>query len=91
MPRLAGIAGHAGTARTEDDRALGVRWRLGDGAVLTLIANLHDDPCAAPMAPTGRVLYESAPGLAKGAASAPLPGWSVAAVLDESAADGSAP
>ncbi|MDX1422193.1 MAG: malto-oligosyltrehalose trehalohydrolase [Kiloniellales bacterium] len=91
VPRLAGIAGNAGTWALEGERAIGVAWRLGDGARLTMIANLGDDACAAPFAPAGRVLFETEAGLAAGAGRAALPGWSVAVTLDDgAAADGAA-
>ena len=44
VPRLYGMTGNAGTAITEDRRALAVHWRLGDGARMSLLANLSDTP-----------------------------------------------
>ena len=85
VPRLKGIGGHAAIEQVSDDGALGVRWRLADGAVLTLIANLRDDPCAAPIAPQGRVLHESLADSGDGAADGTLPGWSVVVLLDAEA------
>jgi hypothetical protein len=53
-----------------------VRWRLGDGARLGLVANIADAPTAVP-APTEPLLFESAEGLADALAQgAPLDGWS---------------
>lgn len=83
VPRLKGIGGHSGTASIGAGHAIGLDWRLGDGATLSLIANLGDDPGAPPAKPEGRLLYESAAGIARGAASGPLPGWSVAALLKD--------
>ena len=40
VPRLAGIGGHAGEYRMLADAAFLVRWTLGDGSVLTAVANL---------------------------------------------------
>jgi len=56
-PRLRGIEGHAGTYRVLGPRALQVEWRLGDGAILTLLANFADDAVASGDAPQGRLLY----------------------------------
>ncbi|MGF1610878.1 MAG: malto-oligosyltrehalose trehalohydrolase [Kiloniellales bacterium] len=84
VPRLKSIGGHSGTSTIGDGDAISVRWRLGDGAKLTLMANLGDQPSPAPTKPGGRVLYESAPGIAERVGSAPLPGWSVAVLLDDS-------
>ncbi|MPY69650.1 MAG: malto-oligosyltrehalose trehalohydrolase [Alphaproteobacteria bacterium] len=85
VPRLRGIAGHAGKAETGAGRAFGVRWRLGDGATLTMLANPGDDPCKAPMTARGRVLYESTPGIAADGTGAELPAWSVAVSLADAA------
>lgn len=83
VPRLKGAKGNAGTATTEDHRALVVRWRLANNVEMSVLANLSDTPCAAPLAPAGRVLFETHAGLAENAATKPLPGWSVAVLLDD--------
>jgi maltooligosyltrehalose trehalohydrolase len=62
MPRLPG-------ARALDAKAIGpdailARWRMNDGALLTLAANLGE-AAASLSAPAGRVLFESAAGAAK--------------------------
>jgi 1,4-alpha-glucan branching enzyme/maltooligosyltrehalose trehalohydrolase len=62
-----------------------VRWRLGDGATLTMLANPGDNPGKAPMAARGRVLYESTPGIAAEGTPATLPAWSVAVSLADAA------
>ncbi len=72
----------AGTTASVHGRALGVRWTLGDGAILTLVANLGDAPASAPIVPEGEILYETAAGLGADAASAPLPQWSVIVCLE---------
>jgi maltooligosyltrehalose trehalohydrolase len=51
VPRLAGMAGNSGSCEVHAKQALRVRWRLGDGARLTLIANLSPRP-------TGEVDWE---------------------------------
>jgi 1,4-alpha-glucan branching enzyme len=83
VPRLGATRSYAGAAATIDGCAIGLRWTLGDGAVLTMIANLGDTPAARPIEPAGEVLYESAPGLAADAASALLPSWSVVVSLEK--------
>lgn len=44
IPRLMGMAGHSGRFELLTARGLRVIWTLGDGAELTLVANLSDDP-----------------------------------------------
>ncbi len=43
-PRLAGIEGYAGHYEIIANRAVTVRWKLADGSVLTLVANLSPEP-----------------------------------------------
>jgi malto-oligosyltrehalose trehalohydrolase len=62
MPRLSG-------ARALEAKAIGpgavlARWRMNDGAVLTLATNLGEAPVSL-RPPAGRVLFESATGAAK--------------------------
>ena len=85
VPRLGAMKSYAGAMATVDGAALGVRWTLGDGAILTLIANLGDGPAPAPIDPAGTALYESAPGLGVSLLSAPMPDWSVLVCLEERA------
>ncbi len=82
VPHLQGVAGNAAITWAADRTALGVRWRLRDGVQLDLIANLGDAPCAAPLVSAGRVLYETAPGIAAAAANEAMPGWSVAVTIN---------
>ena len=78
VPRL------AGGVRVTDSRSLGPRaftiaWRLADGSVLTLTANLGPEPYPADL-PPGRLLHATHamdPGT--------LPSWSVAWTLGRSA------
>jgi maltooligosyltrehalose trehalohydrolase len=44
VPRLVGMGGHAGRFGALGDGALGVTWRLGDGARLSLYLNLASAP-----------------------------------------------
>ena len=77
MPRLAGIA--AGSERCErwGDAGLTVAWRLGDGARLTLVANLSGAPDAGCGRPPGRTLYETTEDLADKAAGGTVPAFAV--------------
>src|SRR5260221_13716083 len=43
-PLLAGTSGNSGSYEVHAEQALRVRWRLGDGSHLTLIANLSPRP-----------------------------------------------
>ena len=83
VPRLGAMKSYAGATATVEGAALGMHWTLGDGATLTLIANLGNRPAAAPVDPAGTVLYESNAGLAAGVLSAPMPPWSVLVCLEE--------
>jgi maltooligosyltrehalose trehalohydrolase len=81
-PGLRGIGGHSGSYEVLGPQAVRVAWRLGDGAVLTLVANLSAEIVDAPLLPatSDRVIWR------QGAA---LPGrlaaWSVVYSLAEEA------
>jgi malto-oligosyltrehalose trehalohydrolase len=65
VPRLKGA--RAGTWRVLADKAVEVRWTMGDGATLLLIANFGDAPVDAT--PEGRLLHASGvPGAPRSAA-----------------------
>ena len=69
MPRLAGAT--FGEARAADDGRLTADWRMGDGARLSLIANLSPRTIAIPPGDmTGTVIWGSETG-------SPMPPWSV--------------
>jgi len=79
VPRLAG-------ARAVDAKAIGpaavlARWRMSDGAVLTLAANLGEAPARLP-APAGRVLFETMVGGAKSLQNGTLPPRTTVALLE---------
>ncbi len=67
-PRLMGVKGNAGNVFLATDRGFAVQWRLGDGSILTICANLNDAAWVVPPAlaqqaeESGRLLYESVPG-----------------------------
>jgi malto-oligosyltrehalose trehalohydrolase len=76
-PRLAGMAG--GTARAEmlGPRAFRVRWRLGDGSGLEVIANFSAVPFPGIVPGDGRLLYSTYGGVGA------LPAWGVDWFLDD--------
>ncbi len=57
VPRLAGMAGHAGRFEVLSDAAVLVHWRLGDGSGLTLYLNLAGTPATVAGLPAGRLLW----------------------------------
>jgi maltooligosyltrehalose trehalohydrolase len=79
LPRLDG-------ARALDAKAIGpaavlARWRMNDGAVLTLATNLGEAVVSAP-APVGRVLFESVAGAAKSLQAGGLSPHATVALLE---------
>jgi malto-oligosyltrehalose trehalohydrolase len=57
MPRLVGISGSTADFEAIADRALRVRWRLGDGAQLHLLAHLGPGEARVRARPEGRTLF----------------------------------
>ncbi len=82
-PRLAGIAGEAGTATMLGGDAFTVRWRMGDGAVLSLYANFEQEPCAVADPPGGRLLHQSRPDIDEALRARSLPPVSAAFYLEQ--------
>jgi malto-oligosyltrehalose trehalohydrolase len=62
VPRLAPIGCCCGNYRVLGSLSVAVEWRLGDGSLLTLLANFAPEPLSAPL-PAGRPLYGSGPDL----------------------------
>ena len=83
VPRLAGMGGDAGEYRRFGNRGLAVQWSLGDGSMLTLLANLGDLPAEGPSLPRGRLLYAFPEDWNPVGVPLILPAWSVAWFLDE--------
>ncbi len=79
MPRLAGTRSLG--AQVRGAAAVLAAWRMGDGNVLTLAANLGDETVTIA-APVGRVLFESHHGAADIAATGLLPGCTTIAYLE---------
>jgi maltooligosyltrehalose trehalohydrolase len=92
VPRLARIKGNAGNVFLATGRGFAVQWRLGDGAALTLYANLQNKSWSVPdilaqqAEEAGRLLYESAPGSDASLRSGTFAPWSVVAKLRDSGA-----
>jgi maltooligosyltrehalose trehalohydrolase len=74
LPLLGGIPGGESSYETLDERVLRVRWKLGDGSMLTLLTNLGPEPLDGVERPSGRLLYASDGVTDDGGG---LPGWSV--------------
>ncbi len=68
VPRLAGARGIGAEAIGEG--AVLARWRLGDGAVLTIFTNLGETPARVPAVPPGEPIYSLGRGGAPGAFAA---------------------
>jgi len=85
LPRLPGMGGGA---EFELARASGlaVRWRLGDGARLSLLANLGDAPLDRLPRFSGTPFYFSQANLPALLASGHMPPWSVAWFIEEARA-----
>ncbi|MBU1263373.1 MAG: malto-oligosyltrehalose trehalohydrolase [Gammaproteobacteria bacterium] len=79
VPRLRGMAGHAGTFETFATAGLRVNWRLGDGSTLRLLANLSGEAASAAE-PPGETLFTLATAVGKGE----LAPWSVLWTLEAS-------
>lgn len=79
-PRLDGTPGGEAAYRLVGERGLRVRWTLGDGSILTLLANLGPGSSGDFEGPVGDLLYAT-PGAVEGERG--LPAWSVAWHLKE--------
>jgi len=58
VPRLSGMPPFAGSYQTLGPRAVIVKWQMGDGSGLLLLANFADAGVAVPQ--NGRMIYSSA-------------------------------
>jgi maltooligosyltrehalose trehalohydrolase len=57
IPRLQGIEGNSGTYKILGDSTVHVRWILGDGSNLVLVANLRAEPFPLVRQRAGRVIW----------------------------------
>jgi malto-oligosyltrehalose trehalohydrolase len=76
VPRLRGVSCGA-CADTLDDGVLRVQWRLGDGSLLHLTANLDDTARTRADLPVGRLLYATSERLGDALTGSALPAWAV--------------
>ena len=65
VPRLRGMDGHAWTVEVFAPKACAVRWHLGDGSTLRLLANFSDDVSTRAM-PAGQTVFASSTAAAQG-------------------------
>ena len=79
IPRLRGAMAEG--AEAVGPAAILARWRLGDGARLTIAANLGAEPATA-RATAARTLHETAPGAAVSLAAGTLPPRTAIVLLD---------
>jgi len=82
VPRLSGMDGHA-EFELVGASGLVVRWRLGDGARLTLLANQGDGPVEGVLDFTGTAFYLSQPDLPEFFAEGRMPPWCAAWFIEE--------
>ncbi len=84
VPRLRRLAGGGSGFDLLGDGALRACWRLGDGASLTLLANMSAAPVTDVTSPPGLLLYAT-PVPMHGGFGGVLPGWSAWWFLEEPA------
>ncbi len=77
VPRLSDLRGGAADFSPLGDSGLRVRWTLGDGARLTLLANLGETPLVGVEWPPGRPIYPDGVTRAALTASNEMPPWTV--------------
>jgi len=83
VPRLAGMAGNSGGYEIHAGKALRVRWRLGDGSRLALIANLSAQPTVdVGWALDGECLHMEPAGWPIAGPLECLPAWAVCFALE---------
>ncbi len=84
VPCLAALTAPSTTCELLRGEVLQASWLLGDGARLTLIARLCEDPAKGEaIGPAGRLLHSTHPELARALPAGELPGWFVAWFLTE--------
>ncbi len=80
VPRLKDLPGERSWGRVIGGQGLRAQWRLGDNSILTLLANLDEDPLPEFDEAGGRLLYATG-GVTESGRE--LPAWSVAWYLEE--------
>jgi malto-oligosyltrehalose trehalohydrolase len=83
VPRLKGTAGYSGSYEVHAEQALRVRWHLGDGARLTLVANLSPVPVdIGDWRIEGEVLHSEPAAWSVPSQLRQLPSWAICFALD---------
>jgi maltooligosyltrehalose trehalohydrolase len=82
LPRLPGIKARQASARALTPQALEAHWTLGDGARLTLLANLSNESVAEVSEPHGRLLFADSGEIQSSLKQGRLSAWSVVWFLD---------
>ncbi len=82
VPRLQGVGGQAGVRQEADAQGLHVAWRLSDGSIWAITANLSGDPWSAPRVAVRagdavRLLFALPERAGDNLQSGELPPWSV--------------
>lgn len=82
IPRMPGMKGGA-QFELIGASGLVVRWQLGDGARLTLLANMGESRVESALNFAGNAFYSSAPGLPETLAAGIMPPWCAAWFIEE--------
>ncbi len=82
VPRLQGMQGGQARFHLLGERGLAVDWQLGDGSVLSLLANLGPDAIPGTAQPRGEILYTTDDQLAAALEQRVLLPWSAIWFLD---------
>jgi malto-oligosyltrehalose trehalohydrolase len=82
VPRLAGCRGGRSSYQLASRGAFKVEWRMGDGSLLSLVANLGPEAVSTDLDAPGRTLWRTPAAEREGGRLAP---WSVAWLLEETA------
>lgn len=82
LPRLPGIKARQVTTRALTPQALEAQWTLGDGARLTLLANLSNESVADVSEPHGRLIFADSGEIQSSLKQGQLLAWSVVWFLD---------
>lgn len=81
VPRLHGLRAGNADFESSDAGGLRVHWQLGDGANLSMLANLNEHSVSDMQRPSGKLLY-TLPEHRQGGFSNSLPPWSVWCFLE---------
>ena len=82
-PRLIGMKGGQVDGALIASHGLQARWRLGDGSLLTLIANLSDEPLPVVEHPAGVLVYGTDESIKKHSIVVSLNSWAIAWFIEE--------